>query len=132
MKIKLSGKSPLNYECSNEMKKKIKLSGDKSTVGPMESVLMAAASCSSIDIELILKKMRQNLLKIEAEVEAERASTEPKVFTKIHLHYILHGKLKSEKVSEAIDKSVNKYCSVLTMLAHSVAISTSFEIQEPK
>jgi putative redox protein len=130
MNVKITGNSPLNYSCSNEQKKKIKLSGDKTTVSPMESVLMAAASCSSVDIELILKKMRQNLEKLEVEVDAERATTEPKVFTKIHLHYILKGKLKIDKVKEAVDMSVNKYCSVLTMLAKTAEIRTSFEIVE--
>jgi putative redox protein len=128
MKVFLKSISPNNYLCSNERGEEILLSGDKSNVGPMESVLMAAASCSSVDIELILGKMRQNLESIQAEVEGTRAETMPKVYTNIKLHYILKGDLKEEKVKQAIEMSVTEYCSVLCMLAKTATIETSFEI----
>jgi putative redox protein len=128
MKVFLKGTSPNNYICSNERGEELILSGDKTNVGPMESVLMAAASCSSIDIELILGKMRQDLKSIKAEVEGTRAETMPKVYTHIKLHYILTGNLKEEKVKQAIEMSVTEYCSVLCMLAKTATIGTSFEI----
>ncbi len=129
MKITLEATSPSKYLCKNEKGQSINLSGDKSSVGPMESVLMAAAGCSTVDIEIILEKMRQKLEKIEVEVEAQRAETTPKVFTSVKLHYILTGDLKEEKVEKAIDMSVNEYCSVLTMIAKTATIETSFEIK---
>ena len=89
----------------------------------MESVLMAAAACSAIDIELILKKMKQDYTEIEVEVEAERATDEtPAVFKKIHLHYIVSGDVKKEKLDRAVELSVNSYCSVLKMLEKTVDI----------
>jgi putative redox protein len=130
MKVKIKGGPVLNYTGLNARNDTIDLSGDKSGVGPMEAVLMAGAACSAIDIELILNKMRQPLEGIEADADAERAETDPKVFLKIHVHYRLKGKLKEEKVKEAIDKSVTKYCSVLTMLAKTASITTSYEINE--
>ncbi len=130
MKVKIKGTTALNYEGMNEREDTIQLSGNKSCVSPMESVLMAGAACSAIDIELILNKMRQSLESIEAEADGERAETDPKVFVKIHVHYSLKGKLKEDKVKEAIDMSVTKYCSVLTMLAKTATITTSFEIKE--
>ena len=130
MTIKLeSTHGPLNYKGTNERGQSIQLSGDQAAVSPMESVLMAVAGCSSIDVEMILKKMRQDLQKMEVEVNAERATEAPKVFTSIHIHYILHGDLKEEKVKQAIDLSMEKYCSVSIMLKKSVEITHSFEIR---
>lgn len=128
MKVSLKGHSHQNYVCHNERGDTLGLSGDKSGVSPMESVLMAGAACSAVDIEIILDKMRQPLQGIEAEVEGTRADNPPKVFTKIHIHYILKGQLKEEKVKEAIDMSVSKYCSVLTMLENTAVLTTSFSI----
>lgn len=130
MTIKLeSTHGPLNYKGTNERSQSIQLSGDQEAVSPMEAVLMAVAGCSSIDVEMILKKMRQELQKMEVEVKAERATEAPKVFTDIHIHYILHGDLKEEKVKQAIDLSMEKYCSVSIMLKKSVNITYTFEIR---
>lgn len=130
MNIKLeSTHGPLNYRGTNERGQSIQLSGDQEAVSPMESVLMAVAGCSSIDVEMILKKMRQDLQKMEVEVKAERATEAPKVFTDIHIHYILHGDLKAEKVKQAIDLSMEKYCSVSIMLKKSVNITYTFDIR---
>ncbi len=130
MKISIKRSSALNYIGRNDKNDNLALSGDKAGVGPMEAVLMAAATCSAIDIELILTKMRQPLESIDADADGLRAETDPKVFLKIHLHYSLKGKLKEDKVKEAIDMSVTKYCSVLTMLAKTAIITTSYEINE--
>lgn len=130
MTIKLeSTHGPLNYKGTNERGQSIQLSGDQEAVSPMEAVLMAVAGCSSIDVEMILKKMRQELQNMEVEVKAERATEAPKVFTDIHIHYILHGDLKEEKVKQAIDLSMEKYCSVSIMLKKSVNITYTFEIR---
>jgi putative redox protein len=129
MKILLTSTDrELEYVGTNSSGNKIALSG-KEGVSPMESVLIASAACSSIDIELILSKMRQTLLNLEVEVAAKRAENEiPKVFTEIHLHYKLYGDLKQKKAESAVEKSVEKYCSVLTMLESKVKVSHSYEI----
>ena len=128
MKISLTNTHDLNnYTCTNEKGHTISLSNG-SGVGPMQSVLMAAAACSTIDIVMILEKMRQDLKSISVEAESERREEIPRTFTKIHLHYILEGELKEEKVKKAIDSSLEKYCSVSKMLEKSAEISSSFEI----
>ena len=130
MKVLLkSTKDDLGYEGINSNGHVQNFSGSKNGVSPMESVLLAGAACSSIDVELILQKMRQPLLNIEVEVNGERKENEvPRVFEKIDLHYKLFGNIKGKKAKEAVEKSVDKYCSVLTMLQETVEISYSFEI----
>lgn len=95
---------------------------------PTELVLMGAASCSAIDVISILKKMKQPLEDIRVEVEGTKQEEIPRVFVKIHMHYILKGDLKELKVARAIDLSVNKYCTVSRMLDKTAEITTSFEI----
>ena len=130
MKVFLkSTKDELGYEGINSKGYIQNFSGSKNGVSPMESVLLAGAACSSIDIELILQKMRQPLINIEVEVNGIRKENEvPRVFQKIDLHYKLYGKIKEKKAKEAVEKSIEKYCSVLTMLQTTVEISYSFEI----
>lgn len=120
---------PLEYIGTNKKGQSIHLSANGNGVGPMESVLLAGAGCSAVDVELILQKMRQQLDKIEVKVKGTRAEDQiPKVFTDIHLHYILYGDIKDNKAASAVDKSVRKYCSVLTMLEATVKITYSYEI----
>ncbi len=95
---------------------------------PTELVLMGAASCSAIDIISILKKMKQPLEDIRVEVEGTKQEEIPRVFVKIHMHYILKGDLKELKVARAIDLSVKKYCTVSKMLEKTAEITTSFEL----
>ena len=129
MKITLKSTDSLDhYLGANEDGQEVHLSGDGSAVGPMQSVLMAVAGCSTIDIVMILKKMRQGLEKIEVETEGKRREEIPRYFTGIHLHYKLYGKVKDKKAKEAIDLSIEKYCSVSKMLEKAAEISTSYEI----
>lgn len=133
MKVTLSSiNGQKNYIGTNERGQTIHLSGEKEGVGPMESVLIAGAACSSIDIDLILRKMRQDFTDVKVEVEGTRAEDQvPAVFTKIHLHYTIFGQdLKEKKVEEAVNKSVKKYCSVLTMLEKTAEVTYSFDIKE--
>ena len=129
MKVTLNSTDLKTFHGSNANEQTITL-GNGNAVGPMESVLLSAAGCSTIDIVMILERMRQKLESIEVEVEGTRAEEIPRVFTHIHLHYILKGKLKEKKVKEAVDLSINKYCSVVLMLANSVEITSSYEIVE--
>jgi len=129
MKVRLSNEGSLKtFVATNEKGHTINLSGDGSAVGPMESVLMAIAGCSTIDIVMILEKMRQPIEHIDVEVEAERRAEIPRTFTAIKLHYILTGDLKVAKVEQAINSSLEKYCSVSKMIEKSAEITSSYEI----
>ena len=99
-------------------------------IRPMEMMLLGMGGCTSFDVMHILKKSRQNVSHCVAELEAERADTEPKVFTKIHVHFIVSGEGLSEKqVERAVTLSAEKYCSASIMLGQAgVEISHDFEI----
>ncbi len=104
---------------------------DHSTApSPMEMVLMAAGACSSVDVVSILQKARQQVLDCEVQLRAERAETVPKVFTTLHLHFVVTGINLSEKqVERAVQLSADKYCSVSIMLSGSVKVSHSFSVK---
>lgn len=98
---------------------------------PMEMLLMSAGACSSVDVVSILKKARQKVSHCEVELAAERADTVPKVFTKIHLHFVVTGtELAEKQVERAVNLSAEKYCSVSIMLSQSVKVTHSFSINE--
>lgn len=98
---------------------------------PMEMLLLGAGGCTSFDVMLILKKGRQAVSGCEVSIEAERASTDPKVFTKIHLHFIVTGKnLKAEAVERALKLSAEKFCSATIMLGKTAAVTHDFELIE--
>lgn len=106
------------------------LGGRNLGVRPMELLLMGLGSCSAVDVVHILKKARQPVLDCEVQLEAERADDAPRVFTRIHMHFVVTGKDLSEKhVSRAVSLSSEKYCSASVMLSHSVEIKHSFEIR---
>jgi putative redox protein len=130
MQVKIkSASGEMNYLCENDRGQHIVLSGSKNGVSPMESLLMAGAACSTIDIEMILKKAKQKYTYIEVVVDGERAQDEtPAVFKKVHLHYVIYGIVKEEKAKIAVALSIEKYCSVLKMVEKTASISYSFEI----
>lgn len=98
---------------------------------PMEMVLLGLGSCSVVDLLLILKKSRQQVLDCFVEIDAERADDIPAVFTKIHLHYVIKGTgLAAKQVQRAVSLAAEKYCSVSAMLEKTVAISHDHEIIE--
>lgn len=98
-------------------------------VRPMELILLGVGSCSAMDVIHILKKSRQPVDDVQIEVKGERAETDPKVFTDIHLHFRVMGQGLSEKqVARAVQLSAEKYCSASIMLQASVKISHSHEI----
>ena len=100
-------------------------------VRPMEMVLLGMGGCTAFDVVHILKRARQDIVDCHVELEAERATEIPKVFTKIHAHYVIKGKgLDSKKVERAITMTADKYCSVSIMLASCVEITHDFEIIE--
>lgn len=98
---------------------------------PMETLLLGMGACASYDVVSILRKGRQDLQDCRVEIEAERAETEPKVFTRIHLHFILTGHDLGEKQAQrAIGLSAEKYCSASIMLARTADVTHSYEIRE--
>jgi len=100
-------------------------------IRPMEMLLLGMGGCSSIDVVMILKKGRQAVTDCWVELEAERAETDPKVFTKIHAHFVVTGHgLDPAKVERAIVLSAEKYCSASVMLGAMARITHDFEVRE--
>lgn len=96
---------------------------------PMEMLLVGMGGCSSIDVISILKKARQPIVDCICELEAERADEIPKVFTKIHAHFVIKGKdLDAKQVERAVKLSAEKYCSASIMLGKSALMTHDFEI----
>jgi putative redox protein len=98
---------------------------------PMELLLLGLGSCTAFDIVMILRKGREEVVDCVVEVEAERAETDPKVFTSIHVHYRVVGrKLAPSKVERAIHLSAEKYCSASIMLGKAAKITHDWEVIE--
>jgi len=96
---------------------------------PMEMLLLGAGGCTSFDVISILKKSRQAVTDCYVELEAERAETDPKVFTRIHMHFVVTGKdIKPEVVEKAIKLSAEKYCSASIMLGQTATMTHDFTV----
>ena len=131
MKVVTQWQSGLTFKGTNENNQSVEMDGEGKAPSPMHLMLMAVGGCSSIDVVMILEKARQNISDCVCELEAERAETAPRVFTKIHAHYKVTGKdLKTSQVERACQLSMEKYCSASLMLRSSVEITHSFEIIE--
>ncbi len=100
-------------------------------IRPMEMLLLGMGGCTAFDVVHILRKARQPVTDCVAELQAERAETDPKVFTHIHVHFIVTGKgLKEAQVKRAVELSAEKYCSASIMLSKAVEIKHDYEIRE--
>jgi len=98
---------------------------------PMEMVLVGTGGCTAYDVVVILRKSGQAVTGCEVQLTSERAETDPKVFTKIHMHFVVRGKgLKRNVVEHAIRLSHEKYCSASIMLGKTAEITKDFEIVE--
>jgi len=98
---------------------------------PMETLLAGTGGCTAYDVVLILKRGRHAVQGCSVKLTAERASTEPKVFTKIHMHFTVTGKgVPPTAVERAVALSHEKYCSASVMLSKTAGITTSFEVLE--
>lgn len=96
---------------------------------PMEAVLAGTGGCTAYDVVLILKRGRHDVRGCSVKLSSERAGTDPKVFTRIHMHFTVAGRaLPAAAVERAIALSHEKYCSASIMLGKTATISTSFEI----
>lgn len=99
---------------------------------PMETMLAATGGCTAYDVVTILRKARQNLTDCVVEIDADRALQDPRVFTRIHFHFIVTGqKIDPKHVERAIELSAEKYCSASIMLAKTAKVTHDFEIREP-
>ncbi len=103
--------------------------GENKGPRPMELLLMGLGGCTSIDVVMMLEKARQDIRSCKVVINAERAEAEPKVFTDIHVHFIISGKdLNPDRVARAIKLSAETYCSASIMLGKTANISHDFEI----
>lgn len=101
-------------------------------VRPMEMILMGLGGCTAMDVLSILKKQRQNVTDCLIELDGLRRDEHPRIFTNIHIHFIIKGRggLKKSLIKRAVDLSAEKYCSVSAMLAQTVNITYDYEIVE--
>ncbi|MGD8673876.1 MAG: OsmC family protein [Thiogranum sp.] len=100
-------------------------------VRPMEMLLLGMGGCTAFDVVHILKKSRQPISDCVAELEAERADEDPKIFTRIHVHFIVTGSgLDEKRVARAVSLSADKYCSASIMLGKTATITHDYEIRE--
>ena len=137
MKTKIKWMQDVSFKGSSESGHEVVLDGPKELGGeglgmrPMEMMLIGMGGCTSFDVVTILKKSRQQITGCIAEIEATRADEIPKVFTSIHIHFLIKGiDLQEKAVERAIELSANKYCSASIMLGKSVKITHDFVISE--
>jgi len=98
---------------------------------PMELLLLGMGGCTAFDVVLILRKGRQDITDCVAQIDAERAPDDPKVFTRIHVHFVVTGrKLESKRIEQALKLSAEKYCSASIMFAKTANVTHDFEIVE--
>jgi len=129
MQIKLVQTGPVKFVATNAAGASTVIDGPPDMGGenvglrPMETFLSALASCSAVDVIHIMKKQRQNLERLEVDVQGERADTIPAVFTRIQLRFKGHGPIDLLKLQKAVELSMEKYCSVSKMLQPTVSIT---------
>ena len=135
MATKVIWKGDMTFEAKTETNHKVlmdlaeKSGGANQGPRPMELVLVSLAGCTAVDVVSILKKMREQLEDLEVNVNSERVDQHPRVYKKIEIEFNLSGKnLKDESVKKAIELSLDKYCSVKTMLEKTAEISYRYSI----
>ena len=107
------------------------INGNDAGIRPKELLLISLAGCTGMDVASILQKKRVKLDDFKIDITAESTDVHPKVYTKIHLEYVLYGKdIKEKDVERAIELSQTKYCGVTAMLQNSVEIEHSYRIEE--
>jgi putative redox protein len=135
MKIKLVQTGPARFEATNAagavgvIDGPADMGGENSGLRPMETLLSALAACSALDVIHILKKQRQDLKRLEVEVDGVRSDAVPAVFTRIHLRFRGAGAIDRLKFQKAVELSMEKYCSVSKMLQPKVAITAESVVE---
>ena len=137
MKTRIKWMQDVSFNGLSETGHEVTLDGPKELGGrdlgmrPMEMILIGMGGCTSFDVVTILKKLRQNVTECIAEIDATRADEVPKVFTSIHIRFLIKGvNLQKKAVERAIELSAKKYCSASIMLSKSVEITHDFVITE--
>jgi putative redox protein len=137
LKAKIKWMQDVSFKGSSDSGHEVILDGPKELGGkdlgmrPMEMMLIGMGGCTSFDVVTILKRSRQQITGCIAEIEAIRADEIPKVFTSIHIHFLIKGiDLQEKAIKRAIELSANKYCSASIMLGKSVKITHDFVISE--
>ena len=107
--------------------------GKKPGPSPMELLLLGTGGCSAYDVVHILERGREPVAGVEVEIDATRAETDPKVYTRIHMHFVIRGRnLNPDKVERAVKLSIEKYCSASAMMAATAELTHDFEIVGPE
>ncbi len=104
------------------------LSGNEKAMTPMKALLASLGGCTGIDVLMILQKMREKVKEVNVYIDYERAKDYPKIYTKIHIKYVVVGDVREESVKRAIKLSEEKYCSISAMLSKSTEITRSYKI----
>ncbi|HEY57739.1 MAG TPA: OsmC family protein [Anaerolineae bacterium] len=120
-----------NFVATNEAGGRVvvgQVQGEKG-IPPMQLLLVGLAGCTGVDVALILQKKRADLRGLRVEVKGTRRDEHPRVYTRIHIHYILWGDLKAKDVEQAIQLSEEKYCSASAMLGAVTEITHDYEIR---
>ena len=137
MKTQIKWMQDVSFKGKSESGHEVILDGPEELGGkglgmrPMEILLIGMGGCTSFDVVTILKRSRQQITGCIAEIEAVRADAIPKVFTSIHIHFLIKGiDLQKKAVERAVELSANKYCSASIMLGKSVKITHDFVISE--
>lgn len=121
------GKADSNHWVSFDTKEED--NGHGGSTSPMEMVLLALAACSSVDVEIIMRKKREPVDFFEVNIEAERRDEHPRVYTKVHLSFhFFGGDIKKESAEKALELSFTKYCSVAGMVGKTAEIKWTAEI----
>ena len=135
MQVKINWVSGVAFSGETDAGHKIMMDGSPEVGGqnlgarPMETLLIGTGGCSAIDVVLILKKARQDVTDCQVIVDADRATSDPKVFTKIHFSYVVTGNnLNATHVERAVKLSAEKYCSATAMLAKTAAVTFDFKL----
>ena len=137
MKTQIKWMQDVSFKGKSESGHEVILDGPEELGGkglgmrPMEMMLIGMGGCTSFDVVTILKRSRQQITGCIAEIEAVRADAIPKVFTSIHIHFLIKGiDLQKKAVERAVELSANKYCSATIMLGKSAKITHDFVINE--
>ncbi len=109
-------------------KNAILMSADNRAMSPLRAFLASFGGCTAVDILLILQRMREDVKEVRVNVSTERRKEYPRIFTKIHLRYIIVGYVRDESVERAIRLSVEKYCSISAMLRDEVEVTRDYII----
>ncbi len=135
MNVTIERAGPMAFSATSEsghtvlMDASAAVGGEDRGPRPMEMLLMGLGGCTSIDVVMILEKARQRVDNVKVEISATRADENPKVFTDIHVHFIVYGQeINPDWVARAIDLSAEKYCSASIMLGKVANITHDFKI----